>query len=367
VTLSRFGEDALRNVAQALAGDLDGRRGRGTFNRRLEEGFQALLDISHALTFSSATAALITGLRAVGVGYGDEVIVDPLVKFGAVAALHLGAVPVFADVDARAFVIDPEEIERRITPRTRAVVCTALYGLPARMEAIVELGHARGVAVLEDCAQAMLARRRGRWAGTWGDVGVFSFQATKHLSTGEGGLLVTADDAIWRAGQAIREHGWQADPNADGQPYLGQNYRMAELVAAVGVAQLATVAEVVEYHERVARLFTRAIEDIVWLEPQYRDSETTRHAYWVWSARMLDPVRGARVLSRLRPHGFKLGCYPKGPAYRRSPLQRMDRLAVCPRAEALAASVLTLRVRRTTPLAVYEDAAAVLRGAARTA
>jgi perosamine synthetase len=372
--IDRFGAAALANVRAVLAsGQLSGARGRGLFNAAFESEARRLLDMPFALTFSSATAAMVAALQALGVSRGDDVVVDPLVKFGAVAALHCGATPVFADVDPETFVVSPSSIEHRLTSRTAAIVCTALYGLMPPLERIVALAAARGIPVVEDCAQAILAARLGRPAGTWGDAGVFSFQATKHLSTGEGGLLVTRSAATHGASQAIRDHGWRAD-DGHADRILPHNYRMAELVAAVGVAQMPIVNRVVAYHGELAALFTAAVADVRWIRPQHVDGETTRHAYWMWTARLLDADRGPALVARLAASGsrFKLGCYPGGPAYLRPLFRHVGSgdfafaRGLCPSAEALAESVLTIRLDCAEPRRVFEAEAERLAALAKS-
>jgi perosamine synthetase len=166
----------------------------GALSRDFEAQAARRFGVRHAIAVHSAMAGLQLGLMAAGVGEGDEVICDPIAPFGAYAVLYLHARPVFADVERETHNVDPTSIRARITERTKAIVATHLWGLPARMDETMALASAHRLAVVEDCAHALFAAHAGRPVGTFGLAGVFSFQQSKHLSTGDGGLLVTNDD-----------------------------------------------------------------------------------------------------------------------------------------------------------------------------
>ena len=197
----------------------------------LEREFEASYGVDHALAVNSGTAALHLALQACGIGPGDEVITVANTFIATAEAISLvGATPVFADIEEGGFNLDPADFERKITPRTRAVIVVHLYGHLAAMDRIMPIAQAYGLKVIEDACQAHGAALGERPAGTFGDAGCFSFYPTKNVGTlGEGGLLVTRDDAIAARVASLRNHG-QTERHHHVEP--GYNYRMAELQAA---------------------------------------------------------------------------------------------------------------------------------------
>ena len=197
----------------------------------LELEFAAALGADHAISCNAAMAGLHAALWAVGVGAGDEVVCDPLVLFGGLAVLYTGAMPVFADVHEHTHNMDPASLAERITPRTKAIIVTHHWGEPADMAGILAVADAHRLPVIEDCAHVLFGEWQGRTAGTLGSVGVFSFQSSKHLSTGDGGIAVTNDPYLAEQMRAIITFG--AAPTR-----LAHNFRMTEMTAAVARVQL---------------------------------------------------------------------------------------------------------------------------------
>jgi perosamine synthetase len=227
--------------------------------RGLEREFAAFVGSKHCIATNSGTAALHVALTAVGVGPGDEVIVPAFTFVAtALAVLHTGAVPVFIDIEPRTLGMDPALLEAAITPRTRAVVCVHLHGVPCELQRLLEIAARRGLVLIEDAAQAHGAQYRGRSVGTLGAAGVFSLQSSKSLSCGEGGLLVTDDDAIFRRAHQLRMFGENSRPEEEASydvehaldgnraydsTTVGWNYRTTELSAALARAQLRRLSE----------------------------------------------------------------------------------------------------------------------------
>ena len=362
--MERFDDRELRNLTAVLAsGRLDDSRRRGEFNRRLERGLGDRLGARFACTVSSATAGLHMALMATGVGPGDTVAVDPLVKFGAVATLHCGATPLFVDVDPESFLIDLQMLRRTLDRRPRAIICTALLGFAPPMDEILDIARARGIVVIEDCSQAIGARTHGRCAGTLGDVGVFSFHASKHLSTGDGGLVVTGDERIFDAIVQLREHGWHPNPHLRSRR-VGWNYRMTELAAAVGVAQSEKIDAILEHHRAAAAIVTAALKGVPWLRPQKTDPESAP-VYWKWAA-SVDPMMLGPLRDRLSGGtAVKFGLYPGGPAYLRPALS--SRCAAgrgaCPVAEHLSENALVLDISYSKSLEFFEEAVGAIASA----
>ena len=224
---------------------------------------------------NSCMGALHIALQTVGVGPGDEIIVDPIVVFGGMAAMYHNAVPIFADIDLGTFNIDPASIARRITPRTKAIICTHEFGNICDMEAILAIAREHEIPVIEDCAHALFATREGKYAGLFGDFAAFSFNHRKQLSTGQGGfLLVNSDDYAEKS----------RDKNFGRVPArLNWNYAMSGVVAALALAQWEAAKTYVRKDHELAQLYSDAVKECSWLIPQTIPSENWS-AYHIWGA-----------------------------------------------------------------------------------
>jgi len=245
--------------------------GGGTVTEEFEEAFKRKIGAKHAIAANSAMSGLHVAVAAAGVGPGDEVIVDPIVHFAGIAVMYNNGVPIFADVDKKTHNIDPDSIRARLTPYTKAIICTHLWGLPCEMDAIMEIAAEHNLVVIEDCAHALLAEYKGRYAGTLGHIGVFSFQQSKHLATGDGGMIVTNDDALF---ESIRV-AWQFGATCE---KLAWNYRITEMASAVGLAQLDHAEDYVWRSRRAAEIHEEAISGCQWLVTQ-PVPEYSRHSH----------------------------------------------------------------------------------------
>lgn len=212
--------------------------------KEFERRFAEYHGVRHAVVFNSATAALHAAVVAVGVEAGEEVIVPPYTFTStATCALMHNAIPVFADIEDETYGLDPASVERVLSPLSRAIIPVHLFGHPARIDELMALARVHGLKVIEDCAQAPAARDSGRLVGTMGHCGIFSFTESKHVTTGEGGMLITNDDGIAEAARLVRNHGEMVLEGQTVRTYastmLGWNYRMTEMEAALGLAQFA--------------------------------------------------------------------------------------------------------------------------------
>jgi len=178
----------------------------GTFVPRLEVAFAEVIGVRYAVAINTCMSALHAAIRAAGAGPGTEILCDAEFVFGAMAVLYNNAIPVFVDIDPVTHNMNPDLIELAITERTRALIVTNAWGLPSELDRIVEIAHRHGLLVIEDCAQSLFADYKGRMTGAWGDVGCFSFQAHKQLSTGDGGMATTNDPAFVSTSPHRREH-----------------------------------------------------------------------------------------------------------------------------------------------------------------
>lgn len=211
--------------------------------KEFEKRFAEYHGVEHAVAFNSATAALHAAVVAVGVEPGDEVIVPPYTFTStATCALMHNSIPVFADTDDVVFGLDPDAVERAITPLTRAIIAVHLFGHPANLDGLLAIAHKHNLRLIEDCAQAPGAKWNGEFVGTFGDCGVFSFTESKTITTGEGGMLITNDGGIAEQARMVRNHGEVIVEGQKERSYsssmLGWNYRMTEMEAALGIAQL---------------------------------------------------------------------------------------------------------------------------------
>lgn len=322
---------------QALLEVLDsGRLAQGPKVLEFEERFAEWADIPFAIAVSNGTAALLLALMALEIGPGDEVITTPF-TFAATAnaALFLGARPVFADIQPSTLNLDPGEVERRITPRTRAIIVVHLYGNPCEMDAFVELAERYGLALIEDAAHAPGALYRGRPVGSFG-IGCFSFYATKNITTGEGGMITTRDPRLARRLRMLRDHGQSAKYVHE---ILGLNFRMTELQAALGIGQLLHIDEWNDRRRAIAAFYHQHLQGVRHLEI----TPDSRPVYHLYTIRLPSGLRD-RVRERLAQEGIETGIHYPIPVYRQPLYRRLGYNEVLPVAEAAASEILSIPI-----------------------
>lgn len=253
---------------------------KGTACSTLEQRFSELLGAKYVVACSSGSAAVHCAIAAIDPEPGDEIITTPITDMGALAPiLYQAAIPVFADVDPLTGNVTAETIAARLSGKTRAIIVTHLFGNPCEMGPIVDLARARGIPVLEDCAQAYLARDGGKLVGTHGAIGCFSLQQGKHITTGEGGLCVTNDADLARRMRLFVNKGWgYGDPNPD-HYFLALNYRLTELQGAVALAQLDKLVWGVEQRRRMAARLSEQIEGLAGITTP-RCAPDAVHVFW---------------------------------------------------------------------------------------
>lgn len=253
---------------------------KGTACSTLEQRFSELLGAKYVVACSSGSAAVHCAIAAIDPEPGDEIITTPITDMGALAPiLYQAAIPVFADVDPLTGNVTAETIAARLSGKTRAIIVTHLFGNPCEMGPIVDMARARGIPVLEDCAQAYLARDGGKLVGTHGAIGCFSLQQGKHITTGEGGLCVTNDADLARRMRLFVNKGWgYGDPNPD-HYFLALNYRLTELQGAVALAQLDKLVWGVEQRRRMAARLSEQIEGLAGITTP-RCAPDAVHVFW---------------------------------------------------------------------------------------
>lgn len=280
----KYNGNEAEYVRRFLAGEDDG--DPRSWPQRLEEAFCEAVGAKYAVACNSGTSGLHMALFAAGVGPGDEVVCPALtVVMDAYATIHLGATPVFADVDPDTFNISARTIAEKCTPRTKAILVVSLEGLPVDMDPIMALAKDHNLTVVEDSAQTMLGRDKGRMAGTIGHLGVYSFENKKHMTCGsEGGIVVSNDSDLATRARKFGGIGYKhmtatagrtqlamstvQDPAYERFDTIGLNYRMNEISAAIGLAQLERINDKVGMRQTVGKLFMDAVKDCPWMVPQ---------------------------------------------------------------------------------------------------
>jgi len=257
----------------------------GPMIRTLEENWASALNINYAISVNSNTSGLFAAMGAIGVQPGDEVIVSPYtMTASAIAPVVYGAVPVFADIHPDSFCLDPESIEKRITPRTKAILIVHIMGHPADMDSIMAFAKKHNLLVIEDCAQAPMGKYKGKFVGTIGDMGVFSLNYHKHIHTGEGGIIVTNNAQLAERVQLIRNHAEtvvEAKGLTDITNMIGYNYRMTEIEAAIGIEQLKKLPRLIEERLKNVCVLNKRIGCLPGLTTQPYVERDSLHTYYI--------------------------------------------------------------------------------------
>ncbi len=337
-----IGDDEISAVTEVLR---SGMLAQGEAVQLFEKEFSEYLDVKNAVAVSNGTVSLDLALRALRLQPGDEVI-SPAFTFIATAncALYQGLRPAFSDVDPRTFNIDPEDLQRRITPKTRAVIGVHLYGQPFDIRAVQEICQDGGIALVEDCAQAHGAEYRGKKAGSF-STGCFSFYPTKNMTTGEGGMITTNDDEMAERLRLLRSHG---DIGKYNHVSLGYNYRMMNLQGAMGRVQLRKLEQFTAQRIANAKILNRGIKAKGLTTPL--QAEGVRHVYHQYVLRVEDeaPAGREQLMQHLQNRGIGSAVhYPKA-VYEQPLYQSLGyKIGSCPVAEDVARRVLSLPVHPT--------------------
>ncbi len=268
----------------------------GNWTQTLERAFASKVGTKYAVCFNSGTSTLHAAIEAAGVLPGDEVISPALtVIMNSTATFHANAVPVYADVNPRTFNIDPIDVRKKITPKTKAIICVGLYGLPPELLTLKEIAKEYNIVLIEDNAQCFGSLYDKRMTGTFGQMASFSFENTKHLSCGEGGAITTNSEYYAEKVRKIGGHGFKnlkaeegrvrlnADlfqhPDYKRHDCLGWNYRMTEFSAAIALAQLERIEELIDLRIKSAEFFIDVMNDTNFLIPQFIPSHCTNTYY----------------------------------------------------------------------------------------
>ena len=297
--IERISDLERKYVSQVLDGGF-GSKYNYSMVTRLEKEFAKKFNCNYAIAMVNGTATLHAALEAAGVGEGDEVLVPALTMSSTnICVLHANAIPVFADIDPETFTISVESIRERITSRTKAIIPVSLYGLSPDIDAIMEIAEAHGITVIEDDAECFLGGYKDRLVGSTAHMSSFSFQSSKHLTAGEGGVVTTNDPDLAVKLRQFSGLGYGSiglekgriskddiqSPTYERHVVLGWNYRMSDLCAAVALAQLERMNELVEMRKAAAEHFLDAIKSCEWMIPQTVPQNYT-HSYWAFTVKL---------------------------------------------------------------------------------
>lgn len=302
VSAPSIGKEELENVIEAVKSGWISSKGR--FIKEFEESFANYIGMKHGVAVSNGTVAIHLALKALNIGPGDEVII-PNLTFIAPASMTLlaGAKPVLVDVNKDYWCIDPDCVKSHISEKTKAIIIVHLYGNPADMDPLMEIAEKHGLYIIEDCAEAHGALYKGRKVGSMGHVSCFSFYGNKIITTGEGGMCLTNDEETAVKMRILRDHGMRPEKRY-WHEVVGYNYRMTNLQAAIGVAQLRKIEEFIEKKRKIAKLYKESLENIdqIGLHPEMK---WARNVYWLYSILLKDEHTRNKVIMHLERAGVE--------------------------------------------------------------
>lgn len=298
-----LGEKEKQNVMECL--DSTWISSKGKFVKEFERDFAAYIGTKYGTAVNNGTVALHLALLALGIGKGDEVIVPALTYVASVNTIrYTGATPVFVDSLADTWQVDPDDIERKITKNTRAIIPVHLYGYPCDMDRIMEIARKHDLFVIEDCAEAIGSEYKGRKVGTFGDIACFSFFGNKTITTGEGGMVLTNDATLYERSCRLKDQGTAKDREY-WHDIIGYNYRMTNICAAIGAAQLERVEEFIGKKIKLAEYYMDRLADTPVVCHKNLDKENIKHTYWMFSILAKDAEERTALRSHMKADGIE--------------------------------------------------------------
>lgn len=343
-----LGKEELKNLAEVFK---TGWVGAGPKTQELENKFAKYIGSQHAIGVTSCTAALHIALQALGIKKGDEVIVPAITTVSTpYAALYNGAKAVFADVEPDTLCMDPKDFERKITSKTKAVIPVHLGGHSCDMDAIMKIARTRSIFIVEDCANALGAKYKGERVGSFGDIGCFSFEAKKNMTTGDGGMLTTDDEKIAQKLRALRWYGSASDTwkrFAKGAKYswhydvteLGWKYNMNDVIAAIGLGQFKKLPGILARKDKIRAKYNKTLKGMQWLEVAH-DRAHTKSGWWLYVVRVKHGLRD-QFMAYMAEHGVTTSVHFP-PVYHHSYFKSIGVSAHCPAAERVADEIVSL-------------------------
>jgi perosamine synthetase len=334
-----IGDREVELVTQVMR---SGQLSLGPMLRRFEQAWEERVGVAHAIATSSGTAGLHVAFHYLGIGPGDEVIV-PSFSFvaSANAILFTGATPVFVEVDPLTFNMDPQAVEAAITPRTKAIEIVDIFGYPADLPALVDIAKRHGLAIVEDACQAIGGDCDGVPYGRWGHPAVLAFYANKQMTTAEGGVILTDDDEFARVARSLVNQGRSDDGAWLVHSRLGFNYRLSDVHAAIGVAQLERLDDMLDDRATVAGWYQAAMAEVDGVTPMYEGPQ--RRSWFVYAPRLDADIDRNAIIGALDTVG--IAAKPYLPCIHLQPFYQQEhgyRPGMLPVTEAISASTIAL-------------------------
>ncbi|MEK9175208.1 MAG: DegT/DnrJ/EryC1/StrS family aminotransferase [Patescibacteria group bacterium] len=343
-----LGKEELHNLAEIFK---TGWVGLGPKTKELEERMAEFIGTKYAIGVTSGTAALHIAVQALGIKKGDEVVVPAITVVSTpYAALYNGATPVFVDVESDTLCLDPVDFERKITRRTRAVIPVHLGGHACDMDAIMKIARKHKIFVIEDCANALGARYKNKMVGSIGNIGCFSFEAKKNMTTGDGGMLTTNNKKYAELLKALRWYGsagdtwkrfagnnnysWRYDVE-----YLGWKYNMNDILASIGLAQFKKLPNVLKKKDIIRARYNKALQGFRWLEITH-DRPETKSGWWLYVARVKGGLRD-KFIEHMGKHGVTTSVHFP-PVYQHTFFKKIGTHAHCPVADYAGKEIVSL-------------------------
>lgn len=332
-----IGEEEIENVVEVLK---SGMIAQGPKVMEFEEKFANWIGAKYGIATNSGTSALHVALLACGIGEGDEVITTPFTFIASGNAIvYTGATPVFADIDLDTYTIDPDKIEDLITDKTKAILPVQLYGQAADMDKIREIAEKHDLKIIEDAAQAHGAEYNGEKVGTLGDMACFSFYPTKNMTTSEGGMITTNDEELAKKAQMFRAHGASERYHHD---EIGYNFRMTDIAAAIGLAQLKVIDEFNDKRISNANYLNEQLKDVEGIVTP-KSPDNYKHVYHQYTI-LVEKGNRDEWVEFLTNKGIGTGIHYPIPLYNQPIYKKLGIEGDCPLAEKAADNVISLPV-----------------------
>lgn len=287
-----IGAEELAEITEVIRSGCLWRMGGTNKVIQLEKEFSQFMGVKHGVASTSGTAAIHVAVGAINPDPGDEIITAPITDMGTIIPIvYQNCIPVFADIDPNTYSMLPNDLESKISDRTRAVIVVHLFGQCNDMDPIVAICRKHNLYLIEDCSQAYLAEYKGIISGTMGDLGAYSMQQSKHMTTGDGGMTITDNDELGYRARLFADKGWPRDEGVRDHLFLGPNYRMTGLQGAVALAQLKKLRSVVERRRRAADMLTELIKQIPGVNPPAMVDGAV-HSWWLYPFTIDEEVLG---------------------------------------------------------------------------
>ena len=313
-----IGSDEMKELVDVIwSGNLN--RVGGTKVDLFEKEFANFYGVKHAIASTSGTASIHVALGAINPDPGSEIITGPISDIGTISPiLFQNCIPIFADLDPRTYSLEPDDVERKISDKTKAIIAIHLFGQCCDMDPLIEICRKHGIALIEDCSQSHLAEYKGRLAGTMGDIGCFSLQQSKQMTCGDGGITIMNDDDLAERARLFADKAWPRGAGTErGYLFLAQNYRMTELQGAVARVQLRKVKDIVARKRKAGDMLTKLLKQIIGINPP-TIIDGNAHSYWLYPVTIDQNVLGVSpedFVKALNAEGI-----PAGYGYIRQPL-----------------------------------------------